>query len=80
MSFKANNNANPNGRPIGAKGKPIKDKLENLLQKNFRIIEKDLKTAAPEVRRDFFVKLAAVVVKDGDTNSVSNLLNGNHHA
>lgn len=70
----------PYGRPTGAKGKPIKDKLENLLKKNFRIIEKDLKTAAPEVRRDFFVKLAAVVVKDSDTNSVSNLLNGNHHA
>lgn len=66
MSFKSGNNANPKGRPTGAKGKPIKDKLESLLQKNFKVIEKDLQTAAPEVRRDFFVKLAAVVVNQNN--------------
>lgn len=76
MLFQPGNNANPTGRPIGSKSKakkPIKSKLEEMLFKNLRVIEKDLKTADPEVRRDFFVKLAAVVVTDMNPTSASEL-------
>lgn len=80
MSFKPKNNANPNGRPVGAKAKPIKDKLENLLQKNFKVIERDLELSNAAERRDFFVKLAAVVISDLDTNCISTLLSNHNHA
>jgi len=77
MLFKTDNNATPTGRPKGAKGKPIKTKLGTLLNKNLRVIEKDLETAAPEVRRDFFIKLAAAVVNDTDPNFIGKFLNSN---
>jgi len=73
MLFQSGNNANPAGRPKGANGKPIKEKLETLLQKNFKVIEKDLESAAPEVRRDFFIKLAAVVVANGSPELLNKL-------
>jgi hypothetical protein len=49
----------PSGRP--PRKKPIKQRIENLLQTNLDRIETEIETAAPAERRDFFIKLFGVV-------------------
>jgi len=65
MPFVKGQKANPLGRPKGGKNKaktPIKDRLEGLLEKTYPIIEKELETASPEVRRAWFVDIANLVL------------------
>lgn len=57
--FKPGQSGCPTGRP--PRKKPIKQRIENLLQSNLDKIEHEIETASPEERRDFFVKLIGVV-------------------
>jgi hypothetical protein len=61
MPFKKNTSGNPKGRPKKEQPAPIKNPLENLLEKNLPIIEQELEVATPDVRRSFFTDLAGAV-------------------
>jgi hypothetical protein len=54
------------GRPPTKK--PIKQRIENLLQTNLDRIETEIETAAPAERRDFFIKLVNVLVSNQPQN------------
>jgi len=64
MPFQPQNNANPKGRPTGAKNRnkqPLHNRIESLVLKNFDQIEKDIEVVAPEVRLEMIANLAGLV-------------------
>jgi hypothetical protein len=56
--FQPGQSGHPSGRP--PRKKPIKQRIEHLLQSNLDKIEQEIEAASPEERRDFFVKLVGV--------------------
>lgn len=70
MPFQPHNNANPNGRPKGAKTRnkqPLHNRIESLVLKNFDQIEKDIEVVAPEVRLEMIANLAGLVNQNKQT-------------
>jgi hypothetical protein len=59
----------PSGRP--PRKKPIKQRIENLLQSNLDRIEQEIETASPEDRREFFVRLIGAVSGGSNTNHIA---------
>ena len=51
---------NPKGRP--KKAKPVKPMLERLLENTFPVIEAELNSGSPEIKREFFRDLTKVVL------------------
>jgi hypothetical protein len=65
--FKPGQSGNLLGRPKGIKNHSkanVKERIEALLSKNIPVIEREMKNATAEVRRDFFIGLAEVVYAD----------------
>lgn len=61
MPFKPNNNANPKGRTPGSKNrnkKPLRNRIEDLLLKNFDRLEQDIEMVSPEMRLGIIGSLA----------------------
>ena len=68
MAFKKGESGNPSGSSRKTK---IKSKIEDLLYKNLDLIEQEMETATPEVRRDFFINLAGAVLPTKSTTKES---------
>jgi hypothetical protein len=62
MKYITGTSGNPKGRPKGTTKTPTKTRLERLLENSIPQIEKELETATPEARREFFTDLAGVVI------------------
>ena len=62
MPFPPKNNANPTGRKVGSKNKkPLKIRIENLIEQNLDAIESAMETASIGERMGFVVGLCKLI-------------------
>jgi hypothetical protein len=66
MTFIKNQTGNALGRPPGKKPQPTRKTIESMLERSLPVIEKELETATPEVRRAFFAQLTAALYSNNN--------------